>query len=72
MDLGLDIVVSAPLMQGQLTRDLPDAVREVFGGATDAQRALSFVRSLPAITSVAVGMRNTAHVRENLGAFRSS
>jgi aryl-alcohol dehydrogenase-like predicted oxidoreductase len=71
-ELGIDVVGSAPLMQGQLTRDLPDAVREVYPGASDAQRALTFARSLPAITTVAVGMRNTEHVRENLRAFGTS
>ncbi len=70
-ELGVDVIGSAPLMQGQLTHDLPDAVREVFAGSTDAQRALRFVQSLPAITTVAVGMRSTEHVDENLAAFRS-
>jgi len=70
-DLGIDVVASAPLMQGQLTHDLPDAVREAVAGATDAQRALQFVHGLPAITTVAVGMRQRAHVDENLGAFRT-
>jgi aryl-alcohol dehydrogenase-like predicted oxidoreductase len=71
-ELGVDVVVSAPLMQGQLTHDLPEAVREVFEGPTDAQRALRFAQSLPAITTVAVGMRRTEHVSENLETFRSS
>ena len=70
-DLGIDVVASAPLMQGQLTQALPDAVREVFAGETDAQRALSFAQALPAITTVAVGMRRAEHVRENLGAFQA-
>jgi len=70
-ELGVDIVASAPLLQGQLTHDLPETVRAVFGGATDAQRALAFTRSLPAITSIAVGTRRSAHVTENLDAFRS-
>jgi aryl-alcohol dehydrogenase-like predicted oxidoreductase len=71
-ELGVDVVVSAPLMQGQLTHDLPDAVREVFEGPADAQRALRFVQSLPAITTVAVGMRRSEHVTENLATFRAS
>ena len=68
--LGIDIVVSAPLLQGQLTHDLPEQVRELFAGATDAQRALSFVRTLPAVLSAAVGMRSAEHVMENLAAVR--
>jgi aryl-alcohol dehydrogenase-like predicted oxidoreductase len=61
--------VSAPLLQGQLTHDLPEQVRELFGGSTDAQRALAFVRTLPAILTAAVGMKHAAHVDENLSAL---
>jgi aryl-alcohol dehydrogenase-like predicted oxidoreductase len=71
-ELGIDVVASAPLLQGQLTHDLPEAVRDVVAGATDAQRALQFVHSLPAITTVAVGMRQRGHVDENLRAFQTS
>jgi aryl-alcohol dehydrogenase-like predicted oxidoreductase len=71
--LGLTVVASAPLMQSRLTRDLPPALREHFPHArTDAQRALSFVRTLPAVTTVATGMKTVAHVDENLDAARSS
>ena len=68
-ELGIDLVVSAPLLQGQLTHDLPEQVRELFGGSTDAQRALAFVRTLPAILTAAVGMKHAAHVDENLSAL---
>jgi aryl-alcohol dehydrogenase-like predicted oxidoreductase len=69
-ELGIDLVVSAPLLQGQLTRDLPAQVRELFAGSTDAQRALAFVRTLPTVLTAAVGMRSTAHVDENLASLR--
>jgi len=69
-ELGIDLVVSAPLLQGQLTHDLPPAVRELFSGATDAQRALTFVRTLPAVISTAVGMKTLAHLEENLDSAR--
>ena len=69
--LGIDIVVSAPLMQGQLTKGLPDGVRELFPGTSDAQRALAFVRSVPAVVSAAVGMRSAEHVRGNLAGMRA-
>lgn len=69
-ELGVDLVVSAPLLQGQLTRDLPDAVRGVFAGSTDAQRALAFARSLPGVLTVAVGTRRPEHTRENLAGLR--
>jgi aryl-alcohol dehydrogenase-like predicted oxidoreductase len=68
-ELGIDLVVSAPLLQGQLTRDLPTSVRELFAGETDAQRALAFVRALPVVTA-AVGMKSVAHVDENLDSVR--
>ena len=69
-EIGIDIVVSAPLLQGQLTRDLPATVRELFAGDTDAQRALAFVRALPGVLSTAVGMKSVTHVDENLDGVR--
>lgn len=69
-ELGIDLVVSAPLLQGQLTRDLPAQVRELFPGSTDAQRALAFVRTLPAVLAAAVGMKTGAHLEENLASLR--
>jgi aryl-alcohol dehydrogenase-like predicted oxidoreductase len=69
-ELGIDLVVSAPLLQGQLTHDLPDQVRDLFAGSTDAQRALAFVRTLPAVLTAAVGMKHSAHVAENLQSLR--
>jgi aryl-alcohol dehydrogenase-like predicted oxidoreductase len=69
-ELGIDLVVSAPLLQGQLTRGLPDQVRELFAGSTDAQRALAFVRTLPAVLTAAVGMKTVGHVEENLASLK--
>jgi aryl-alcohol dehydrogenase-like predicted oxidoreductase len=69
-ELGIDLVVSAPLLQGQLARDLPASVRELFAGETDAQRALAFVRALPSVATSAVGMKSVAHIDENLGSAR--
>jgi aryl-alcohol dehydrogenase-like predicted oxidoreductase len=68
-ELGIDLVVSAPLLQGRLTHDLPEQVRDLFPGSTDAQRALAFVRTLPAVLTAAVGTRNTAHLDENLASL---
>ena len=65
--LGLSVIASASLMQAQLTHDLPPSMRELFPSQrTDAQRALSFVRSLPGVTSALVGMRSVPHLKENL------
>ena len=69
-DLGIAMIAVAPLMQGRLARDLPVAAREAFPeAATDAACALSFVRMLPHVASVVVGMRSVRHVEENVGLF---
>jgi aryl-alcohol dehydrogenase-like predicted oxidoreductase len=71
-EFGLSVVASASLMQSQLAANLPPAVRELFPAlATDAQRAVGFVRSLPGVTTALVGMKRVEHVEENLGAGRS-
>jgi aryl-alcohol dehydrogenase-like predicted oxidoreductase len=69
-ELGIDVVASAPLLQGQLTRGLPVEVRDLFTGRTDAQRSLAFVRTLPAVLAAAVGMKTAEHVTENLENLR--
>lgn len=70
-ELGITVTASAPLMQAQLTRGLPEPVRELFPRArTDAQRALSFVQSLPGLTTALVGMRSVVHLEENLEVAR--
>jgi aryl-alcohol dehydrogenase-like predicted oxidoreductase len=70
-ELGLAVMASAPLMQARLTRDLPAQVRALFPAArTDAQRALAFVRSLPGLTTALVGMKQPAHLAENLESAR--
>jgi aryl-alcohol dehydrogenase-like predicted oxidoreductase len=69
-ELGLDLVASAPLLQGQLTHDLPVQIRELFGGSTDAERALTFVRAVPSVLTAAVGMKSVAHVQANLAPLR--
>jgi predicted aldo/keto reductase-like oxidoreductase len=57
-------------MQGTLTKGLPEALHTLFPACTtDAQRALRFVSSLPGISAVLTGMRNTDHLRENLDAW---
>jgi aryl-alcohol dehydrogenase-like predicted oxidoreductase len=59
--------VEAAILQGQLARNLPPFVGEVFGGlATDAQRSLQFARSTPGVATALVGMKQIAHVEENM------
>ncbi len=61
-------MTSASILQGRLARNLPAALAEHLGGlATDAQRAIQFVRSTPGVGTVLVGMKRSQHVEENAG-----
>jgi len=65
--LGITVMCSASILQGQLARNLPPIVSEVFNGLeTDAQRSLQFVRSAPGAAVALVGMKQISHVEENL------
>jgi aryl-alcohol dehydrogenase-like predicted oxidoreductase len=58
--------VSGPILQGRLARGLPTELHQVLGDGTDAQRSLQFVRSTPGVGTALVGMKQAAHVRDNL------
>ena len=64
--LGITLVASASMLQGQLSRNLPPFVTDAIGMKSDAERALQFVRSTPGITTALVGMSRAEHVRANL------
>jgi aryl-alcohol dehydrogenase-like predicted oxidoreductase len=64
--LGITLVASAALLQGQLSRNLPPFVTQALGMKNDAERALQFVRSTPGITTALVGMSRAEHARANL------
>jgi|SRR5580658_1231174 aryl-alcohol dehydrogenase-like predicted oxidoreductase len=64
--LGITVVASASLLQGQLARKLPAAVSAALGLDSDELCALQFARSAPGIATALVGMRHTEHVRRNL------
>ena len=69
--LGVTVMCSASVLQGQLTRNLPALIGETFAGLkTDGQRALQFVRSTPGVTTALVGMKQIQHVEENLETAR--
>ena len=71
--LGLYVMASVPVYQGQLTRNLPPVLAEFLPGLeTDAQRALQFVRSTPGIGTALVGMKTLAHVEENAAVGREA
>jgi aryl-alcohol dehydrogenase-like predicted oxidoreductase len=64
--LGIYVMASASVHQGQLTRNLPPVVADFLPGLeTDAQRAVQFVRSTPGIGTALVGMKSAEHVEEN-------
>ncbi|HYK39893.1 MAG TPA: aldo/keto reductase, partial [Candidatus Eremiobacteraceae bacterium] len=64
-ELGITLVASASLLQGQVARNLPAFVAEAFGLDNDAERALQFARSAPGITTALVGMSRAEHVGAN-------
>ena len=64
---GVTAIASGSILQGQVSRGLPEAIRERLGSlATDAQTGIQFVRSAPGIATALVGMSRMAHVEENL------
>jgi aryl-alcohol dehydrogenase-like predicted oxidoreductase len=64
-DLGITLIASASLLQGQVAQNLPGFVAEALGLENDVERALQFARSAPGITAALVGMSRTAHVEAN-------
>lgn len=64
-DLGITLIASASLLQGQVARNLPSFVAEALGLSSDAERALQFARSSPGITTALVGMSHVDHVKTN-------
>ena len=64
---GLMVFASASLLQSGLARGLPAEFQQWIPGlATDAQRAIQFVRSTPGITCALVGMSRREHLEENI------
>ena len=70
--LGITVLASASILQGQVARDLPDELRSALSSEgsgqlkTDAQRAIQFTRSAPGVDVALVGMKRVEHVEENL------
>ena len=68
--LGLSVVISASLLQSKLSRLPPTFESRIPGLSTSAQRAIQFARSTPGVTTALVGMKQSAHVEENLALAR--
>ena len=64
--LGIAVVGSATLYQGQLTHGLPEVVRRILGFRGDAENAIQFARSAPGIATALIGMGHQEHVAPNL------
>ena len=66
--LGITVLASASILQGQVAHDLPGELRTQLnsGLKTDAQRAIQFARSAPGVDTALVGMKRLEHVEENL------
>ncbi|MDH3492357.1 MAG: aldo/keto reductase [Acidobacteriota bacterium] len=70
-DLGISVMISAPLLQGQLAMNVPLNIRQALGAlTTDAMTSLQFVRSTPGVTTALVGMSSREHVVENMALAR--
>jgi aryl-alcohol dehydrogenase-like predicted oxidoreductase len=65
-ELGIAVIGSATLQQGQLTHGLPDFVRSILGLNSDAENAIQFSRSAPGITTSLVGMGHKERVNASL------
>lgn len=64
--LGVTLVTSAALLQGQLAKNLPPYVAEALNLKGNSALAMQFARSAPGITTALVGMSNPAHAKANL------
>jgi aryl-alcohol dehydrogenase-like predicted oxidoreductase len=64
-ELGITLIASASLLQGQVAKNLPEFVASALGLENDAERALQFARSSPGITTALVGMSRVEHVQAN-------
>ena len=65
--LGIAVIASATLSQGEALEHMPKAAAELLPGLTNAQRAIQFTRSTPGVAAGLVGMGRLDHVLENLG-----
>jgi len=71
-ELGIAVIGSATLLQGQLTYGLPDPVGELLGLRSDVENAIQFSRSAPGLTTALVGMGHEEHVLANLKVAQTS
>lgn len=64
---GVTVMTSVPTLQSKLAANLPaEVARQLPGLRTDAQRAIQFARSTTGVTTTLCGMKQKAHVIENM------
>jgi aryl-alcohol dehydrogenase-like predicted oxidoreductase len=69
--LGITVMCSASILQGQLAANLPAMIGTALKGLeTDSQRSIQFVRSTPGVTTALVGMKQLKHVEESMRTAR--
>ena len=64
--LGIAVVASGTLYQGNLAQGLPPQLKSVLGTDNDAEAAIQFTRSASNLTTALVGMGHKDHVTANL------
>lgn len=64
--LGITLISSAALLQGQLAKNLPVYIGDALGLKTNSALAMQFARSAPGVTTALVGMSSVEHVKANL------
>lgn len=64
--MGIHLISSAALLQGQLVKNLPPFVGAALGLQGNSMLALQFARSVPGFTTALVGMSQVDHVKSNL------
>lgn len=66
-EFGVTVVASASMLQGRLSSNLPENVREIMGSLpTDALTSIQFARSAENLTTALIGMSKNYHVEENM------
>ena len=64
--MGIYLISSAALLQGQLVKNLPPFLSAALGLQGNSTLALQFARSVPGFTTALVGMSRLEHVKANL------
>ncbi|MGA8038182.1 MAG: aldo/keto reductase [Candidatus Acidiferrales bacterium] len=64
-NLGIALVTSAALLQGQLAKSMPTFVQAALGLNDAPSLAIQFARSVPGLTTALVGMSRVSHVQAN-------